>query len=56
MRNLILPAIVAAFALVAAPFLAGPVLPEVDSPEVVELAQRAISEIPALKLTGLAAC
>lgn len=53
-RNLLLPAIVVALAFLAAPFLAAPMLPEVDSPEVVALAQRAISESPAIKLTGLA--
>lgn len=53
-RNLLLPSIVVSLAFLAAPFLAAPVLPAVDAPEVVELAQRAINESPAVKLTGLA--
>jgi hypothetical protein len=53
-RNLLLPAIAVALVFLAAPFLAAPMLPAVDSPEVVQLAQRAITESPAFKLAGLA--
>lgn len=51
-RNLLLPAIVVAVLFVAAPFFASPSLPAVDAPEVVALAQQAIEQSPAVKLTG----
>ena len=47
-----LPAVVVALAFCAAPFLAAPQLPSVDAPEIVQLAERAIRESPAIKLSG----
>lgn len=51
-RNLLLPAAVVSLLFLAAPFLASPVLPAVDAPEVIAIAQRAIEESPAFKLAG----
>jgi hypothetical protein len=51
-RNLLLPGIIVAFGVLVAPFMANPPLPAVDAPEVVALAESAIRESPALKLTA----
>jgi hypothetical protein len=51
-RNLLLPAVIVSLLFLAALLFASPTLPAVDAPEIVQLAERAIRESPAIKLSG----
>jgi len=51
-RNLFIPAVVVTLAFLGSSYLVGNELPAVDAPEVVEAAQSAIRESPAIKLSG----
>jgi hypothetical protein len=51
-RNLLLPAVVVSVLLLAAISFGSPALPAVDAPEVIQAAERAIRESPAIKVSG----
>jgi hypothetical protein len=52
-QNLLLPGLIAATCLIAAASFSGSALPQVDSPEVLSVAQQALRESPVLKLLGV---
>ena len=52
-QNLLLPGLITAGCLIATPFFTGAILPKVDSPEVVALAQQVLQDSPILKVLGV---